>query len=83
MLGVQVRLSMPLHFDRGQTVFHLPVWRWPPLMPYNGYTSAERIRSWQLQKFYEFNGWCQRQQQCCVTGALGIDLSPELAPRRQ
>jgi hypothetical protein len=41
-------------------------------MPYNGYTSAERIRSWQLQKFYEFNGWCQRQQQCCVTGALGI-----------
>jgi hypothetical protein len=60
-----------LAFDRPQTVFHLPQWRWPVIGPYNGFSGAARIRGWQLIRCYRPNGWLTHEQTCSVTGAAG------------
>jgi len=60
-----------LAFDRRQTVFDLPRWRWPTIGPYNGFDGAARIRAWQLVRFYELNGWLRYPQACSVTGREG------------
>ncbi|PLC40369.1 hypothetical protein C0Q88_23425 [Ralstonia pickettii] len=57
-----------LAFDRPQTVFDLPRWKWPTIGPYNGFDGAARIRAWQIVRFYELNGWLRYQQVCSVTG---------------
>jgi len=62
-------LSADFCFDRRQSVFDLPQWRWQDLPTYNGFTSAERIRGWQLFKFYEINGWVKPNEACSITGA--------------
>lgn len=60
-----------LAFDRPQTVFDLPRWKWPTIGPYNGFDGAARIRAWQLVRFYELNGWLRYPQMCSVTGREG------------
>ncbi|QWC90321.1 hypothetical protein KB891_14800 [Cupriavidus metallidurans] len=60
-----------LAFDRSQTVFDLPNWRWPVIGPYNGFDGGARIRAWQLVRFYEMNGWLRYPQVCSVTGREG------------
>ena len=60
-----------LAFDRPQTVFDLPRWKWPTIGPYNGFDGAARIRAWQLVRFYELNGWLRYPQVCSVTGREG------------
>lgn len=60
-----------LSFDRPQTVFRLPQWRWPRIGPYNGFSGAARIRGWQLLRFYQANGWLTYSDVCSVTGAVG------------
>ena len=58
-----------LAFDRPQTVFDLPRWKWPTIGPYNGFDGAARIRAWQLVRFYELNGWLRYPKVCSVTVA--------------
>jgi len=60
-----------LAFDRPQTVFHLPQWRWPLIGSYNGFSGGARIRGWQLLRFYESNGWLAYSNVCSVTGTVG------------
>ncbi|MGS0625018.1 hypothetical protein ACU8YE_19060 [Ralstonia sp. VS2407] len=60
-----------LAFDRPQTVFSLPRWKWPTIGPYNGFDGAARIRAWQIVRFYELNGWLRYPQVCSVTGREG------------
>jgi|GEM_PF-1280676 len=60
-----------LAFDRPQTVFDLPRWKWPTIGPYNGFDGPARIRAWQLVRFYELNGWLRYPQVCSVTGREG------------
>jgi len=60
-----------LAFDRPQTVFALPRWKWPTIGPYNGFDGDARIRAWQLVRFYELNGWLRYPQVCSVTGGEG------------
>lgn len=67
-----------LAFDRPQTVFRLPQWRWPLIGPYNGFSGGARIRGWQLNRFYRQNGWLHYDGVCSVTGAVGdVDLHDE------
>ncbi|CAJ6397066.1 Uncharacterised protein [Burkholderia pseudomallei] len=60
-----------LAFDKPQTVFRLPQWRWPVTGPYNGFSGAARIRGWQLNRFYRQNGWLRYGDVCSVTGTVG------------
>ncbi|CAB3791405.1 hypothetical protein [Paraburkholderia caffeinilytica] len=60
-----------LAFDKPQTVFRLPQWRWPVTRPYNGFSGGARIRGWQLNRFYRQNGWLHYDDVCSVTGAVG------------
>jgi hypothetical protein len=60
-----------LAFDKPQTVFRLPQWRWPVTRPYNGFSGGARIRGWQLNRFYRQNGWLHYDGVCSVTGAAG------------
>jgi hypothetical protein len=60
-----------LAFDKPQTVFRLPQWRWPVTRPYNGFSGGARIRGWQLNRFYRQNGWLHYDGLCSVTGAVG------------
>ncbi|WP_233620273.1 hypothetical protein [Burkholderia multivorans] len=60
-----------LAFDKPQTVFRLPQWRWPVIGPYNGFSGAARIRGWQLVRFYQRNGWLHYDDVCSVTGNAG------------
>lgn len=60
-----------LAFDKPQTVFRLPQWRWPVIGPYNGFSGAARIRGWQLLRFYQRNGWLRYDDVCSVTGTAG------------
>ncbi|AJX20212.1 hypothetical protein X979_4963 [Burkholderia pseudomallei MSHR7527] len=60
-----------LAFDKSQTVFRLPQWRWPVIGPYNGFSGGARIRGWQLNRFYELNGWLRYDDVCSVTGMAG------------
>jgi hypothetical protein len=68
---VHLSQFVTLAFDRPQTVFRLPAWRWPVLGAYNGFTGAERIRGWQLVSFYRRNGWLTVKDICSVTGRVG------------
>lgn len=72
-IGAVVHLFqfVTLAFDRPQTVFHLPQWRWPLIGPYNGFSGGSRIRGWQLLRFYQTNGWLVRDEICSVTGVTG------------
>lgn len=58
-------------FDKPQTVFRLPQWRWPLIGPYSGFSGAARIRGWQLLRFYQVNGWLTYEDVCSVTGVAG------------
>ncbi|MBT2793472.1 hypothetical protein J7I88_22695 [Paraburkholderia strydomiana] len=60
-----------LTFDKPQTVFRLPQWRWPVTRPYNGFSGGARIRGWQLNRFYRQNGWLRYDDVCSVTGTVG------------
>lgn len=60
-----------LAFDKPQTVFRLPQWRWPVTRPYNGFSGGARIRGWQLISFYQRNGWLHYDDVCSVTGTAG------------
>lgn len=60
-----------LGFDKPQTVFRLPQWRWPVTRPYNGFSGGARIRGWQLNRFYRQNGWLHYDGECSVTGVVG------------
>lgn len=60
-----------LAFDKPQTVFRLPQWRWPLIGPYNGFSGGARIRGWQLVRFYQRNGWLHYDDVCSVTGNAG------------
>jgi hypothetical protein len=60
-----------LAFDRPETVFDLPQWRWPLIGSYNGFSGAARIRGWQLIRFYQANGWLTYNDVCSVTGLAG------------
>jgi hypothetical protein len=67
-----------LAFDRPQTAFGLPQWRWPLIEPYNGFSGGERIRGWQLLRFYELNGWLRYPAVCWVAGqCVGVVLHNE------
>lgn len=44
-------------------------WRWPPLQTYNGFTSDERIRGWQLIHLLFDAGLQQKQTICSITGS--------------
>lgn len=60
-----------LAFDKPQTVFRLPQWRWPVTPPYNGFSGGARIRGWQLIRIYDLNGWLRYPELCSVTGQRG------------
>jgi hypothetical protein len=60
-----------LAFDKPQTVFDLPRWKWPTIGSYNGFDGPARIRAWQLVRLYELNGWLRYPQVCSVTGKEG------------
>lgn len=60
-----------LAFDKPQTVFRLPQWRWPLIGAYNGFSGSARIRGWQLLRFYQANGWLTYDDVCSVTGMAG------------
>jgi hypothetical protein len=44
-------------------------WRWPPLQPYNGFTSEERIRGWQLIWLLIDLGLQVKPTTCSMTGS--------------
>lgn len=60
-----------LAFNKAQTVFRLPQWRWPLIGPYNGFSGGARVRGWQLIAFYRQNGWLRYDDACSVTGTVG------------
>lgn len=47
----------------------LRTWRWPTLKMYNGFTSEERIRCWQLQWLLIDLGRLELPRQCSITGS--------------
>lgn len=44
-------------------------WRWPPLPSYNGFTSQERIRGWQLTWLLRDLGLLTKPTRCSITGS--------------
>ncbi|WP_417320958.1 hypothetical protein [Emcibacter sp.] len=48
----------------------LPQWRWPPLKPYNGFTSDERIMNWQLGRMLLDAGMIRKPKTCDICGEV-------------
>lgn len=48
----------------------LPVWTWPLLGPYNGFTGIERIQGWQLTRWAINVGILRDAYICSVTGRV-------------
>lgn len=63
--------SSPLPLISRRRCSRLPQWRWPVIGPYNGFSGGARIRGWQLNRFYELNGWLRYDDVCSVTGMAG------------
>lgn len=55
-------------FHREHGLYPLRQWLYPKLGPYNGFTGDERIRGWQVERWFVDNGWLVRAQHCSVTG---------------
>ncbi|MCP5381352.1 MAG: hypothetical protein H6912_03205 [Kordiimonadaceae bacterium] len=49
----------------------LPIWRWPPLKSYNGFTSDERIRTWQIGTYLLNIGAIKKPDQCDICKKVG------------
>lgn len=47
----------------------LPKWRWRALRPYNGFSSAERIRVWQTERWLVASGKICEPTCCSVCGS--------------
>ena len=50
-------------------IYPLRQWLYPKTGPYNGFTGDERIRGWQVTRWFVDNGWLERPHVCSVTGA--------------
>jgi hypothetical protein len=44
-------------------------WKWGILPSYNGFKHAERVRGWQLVRWFEDNGWLIPAVTCCISGS--------------
>lgn len=56
-------------FYRNHGVYPLRQWTYPPVKTYNGFSSDERIRGWQVERWFVDNGWLDRPVRCSITGA--------------
>ncbi|MCB9059876.1 MAG: hypothetical protein H6627_15025 [Calditrichae bacterium] len=50
---------------------NLPVWRWPPLKSYNGFTSDERIRNWKIGIYLLNIGAIKKPAHCDICKKVG------------
>ncbi|WP_156932699.1 hypothetical protein [Rhizobium sp. IBUN] len=44
-------------------------WKWGVLPRYNGFEHDERVRGWQLVRWFEDNGWLSPAATCCISGS--------------
>lgn len=49
----------------------LPYWGWPPLKSYNGFTSNERIRTWQVGTYTLKIGAIKKPNHCDICKKIG------------
>ena len=48
-----------------------PLWRWPSLGPYNGFTGEERVETWQVSTWLRREGLLRLASQCDLCGDRG------------
>ena len=55
-------------FYKQYGVYPLRQWNSPRTLTYNGFTSDERARGWQVSRWFLDNGWREMSESCSITG---------------